>query len=118
MTFLHGHGDNFMVIDIDTLGGIEAMHRENVLPLLDLGRAKVSRASDLVFNEQTQQFDIHLATVDGFAQPVPEATGFPSYEAARDMEVRWLEMARLHDVQPASDEGRILLSALRGALVH
>lgn len=114
MSLLVGNA-NFMVIDVAVDGAVHAMHRENVLTLGFLGKQSIRRASDLVFNEDTQQFDIHLAAGNTFLPPVPEARGFPTYEAARQMEVRWLEMARLHGVPPASPEGRTLLSSLRAA---
>lgn len=109
---------NFMVIDINRDGGVQSMYREDALQLGSLGHQSIQRASDLVFHEDTQDFAIHLASGHAsgghFSPPVPEATGFPTYQAAREMEVRWLEMARLHDVAPASREGRCLLAHLRG----
>lgn len=114
-----GNTENVMVIDVELDGTVHSMYRENVMQLDFLGKQSVRRASDLIFNDDTQMFDIHLAEGSAFLPPVPEARDFPTYEAARDMEVRWLEMARLHDVHPASREGRCLLSHLRAELsVH
>ncbi len=112
MTFVDNHV-NFMVIDVEADGAVHSMYRENVLQLDFLGKQSVRRASDLIFNDDTQMFDIHLAEGSTFMPPVPEARDFPTYEAAREMEVRWLEMSRLHDVRPSSPEGRCLLAHLR-----
>lgn len=114
MLLPHSPSAPFMVIDIARDGAIQALYREDALALGSLGRQSIARASDLVFHEDTQDFAIHLAAGLGtFHDPLPEALGFPSYEAARAMEVRWLEMARLHDVAPDSREGRCLLAHLR-----
>lgn len=115
MSAVIGNTGRYMVIDILADGGMQAMHREDVLNIAKLGHATISRASDIVHNPDTQCFDIHLAQGSGFAPPLPEATGFGSYEDARQMEVLWLEMARLHDVLPESDEGRKMLHHLRAA---
>jgi hypothetical protein len=104
----------FTVIDIARDGAIQALYREEAVALGNLGHQSIQRASDLVFHEDTQDFAIHLAVGNGtFHAPVPEAQGFPSYEAARAMEVKWLEMARLHDIAPDSREGRCLLAHMR-----
>jgi hypothetical protein len=103
--------DDFMVIDFRPTGEVEAMHRDK-FNLSFLGAQSIHRASDIRFDEDTQQWDIHLASEGGFV-PVEAARGFETYEEARKMEVRWLEMARLHDLSPLSEEGTNLLRVLR-----
>ena len=103
--------DDFMVIDFRPTGEVEAMHRDK-FNLSFLGKQTIQRASDIRFNDDSQQWDIHLAVAGEFV-PVEAARGFDTYEEARKMEVRWLEMARLHDITPLSDEGTNLLRILR-----
>lgn len=102
-----------MVIDFRPDGGVEAMHRDT-FPLGFLGKQAIRRASDIRHQESDDTWTIFLATdkPEEFVE-VPQARGFPTYEAARRMEVRWLEYARLHQVHPMSTEGLALLNVLR-----
>ena len=105
--------DRFMVIDFMPEGTVEAMHRDT-LNLGFLGRQSITRASDIRFNDDTQSWDIWLAEPGRIEfVDVSEAHGFDSYEEARTMEVRWLELCRLHDLKPLTQEGRNLLVVLR-----
>ncbi len=105
-----------MVIDIGPTGSVEAMHRD-AFNLDFLGKQTIQRASDIRFDSDTQKWDIFLAhgCTDEFVG-VNEAKGFATYEEARKMEVRWLEMARLHSVSPLSSEGISILNVLRQTL--
>lgn len=105
------HSEDFMVIDFRANGTVEAMHRDK-FPLDFLGKQAIKRASDIRFDEQAQLWDIHLAVDDKFVE-VGTAKGFATYDEARKMEVRWLEMARLHDLDPMSEGGLNLLAVLR-----
>lgn len=102
----------FMVVDFRPDGGVEAMHRDK-FNLAFLGKQQISRASDIRFDETAQTWTIHLATGENEFKAIPEAQGFATYEDGRDMEVRWLEMARLHGISPLSEEGVNLLLVLR-----
>lgn len=100
-----------MVIDFRPDGAVEAMHRDR-FSLAFLGKQTVKRASEILFDEDSQKWDIHLAQGDKFVR-VEAARGFENYDDARKMEVRWLEYARLHDIEPTSEEGIKLLTVLR-----
>lgn len=102
-----------MVIDFRPDGGIEAMHRD-AFPMGFLGKQTIRRASDIRHDEENDTWTIFLAgdEPDTFIE-VAQARGFPTYDAARRMEVRWLEMARLHQTSPMSEEGLALLNVLR-----
>lgn len=100
-----------MVIDFRPDGAVEAMHRDK-FNLSFLGKQTVKRASEIIFDDDTQKWDIHLAVGSDFVR-IAEARGFENYDDARKMEVRWLEFARLHDFEPTSNEGINLLNVLR-----
>lgn len=114
-----------MVIDIDACGSVQAMHRENVLSLGFLGKQEIVRATDIRFDAETQKWGIWPAEyvpalarvanrVDGFYPPPTEhADDFETYEGARDVEVKWLEQARLVGVEPTSDSGLLILEFVR-----
>lgn len=105
-----------LVINIDADGGVQAMHQDT-FPLSFLGDMEVKRASELQFNIATQRWDI-LVPPQTEQVPVeywgthPLAQGFPSYEAARQVEVRWFNQCRELAVYPLSDEGVALLPAI------
>lgn len=119
---------SMMVIDIRTNGTVEAMHRENVIDLGELGPQEIVRATDIRFDTDTQTWGIwpreytsSLARVadreDGFyPPPCQHADGLPSYEFARQVEVSWLEACRLRDLEPTSEEGLDVLQRQRAEL--
>ncbi len=100
-----------MVIDFRPDGAVEAMHRDR-FNLGFLGKQQVSRASEIIFDENTQKWDIHVGVGDKFLL-VEGAKGFENYDDARRYEVRWLEQCRLHDFEPTSTEGQRILAVLR-----
>lgn len=104
-----------MVIDFNQDGAVQSMHREGVLELGFLGAQHIVRATDIRFDADTQSWGIWPSDGnDGFTPPpCQEASGFRSYETARDVEVQWLEQARMVGVDPCSSAG---LACLRGVL--
>lgn len=104
---------NMMVVSFAASGAVSAMHRDS-FPLGFLGSQRIERASEIIFDEVTQKWDLHVRVGDEFV-PVQEAKGFDGYEGARGMEVRWFEMARLHGVAPTSAEGIQILNVLRSS---
>lgn len=102
------------VIEFRPNGAVEAMHREDMLPLGFLGAMSIQRASDIRFNTETQLWGICIANTDGtFADPLPYADDFKTYETARDNEVMWFEEARLMGVAPGSPDGHLIIRAMR-----
>lgn len=105
-----------MVIDFRPDGAVEAMHRDS-FDLGFLGKQKIRRATDIRFDEAAQTWTIFLADCHADGPEtftiVEEGRGFPTYDDARKMEVRWLEMCRLHGIHPRSQEGTALLTILR-----
>lgn len=117
-----------MVIDFAPSGAVEAMHRENVLDLGFLGRQEIIRATDIRFDAGTQTWGIwprkpkaeldremaengHHEAEDFVPPPCKEATGFQSYETAREVEIRWLEYCRLVGADPATPRGALVLES-------
>lgn len=104
-----------MVIDFLPSGAVEAMHRENVLDLAFLGPQEIERATDIRFEAVSQSWGLWLSDGRGdFTPPCEGAKGFPTYEEARTVEVAWLERCRLHERDPASHAGQLILAILRG----
>lgn len=105
--------ENLMVLSFESNGSVSAMHRD-AFSLGFLGRQRIERASEIIFDDATQKWDLHVRVGIDFV-PVSEARGFEGYDEARSMEVRWFELARLHGVQPTSVEGIGILNYLRSA---
>ena len=104
------------VIDVDPHGGVEAMDLD-AMPLSFLGRRAVRRATEIRFDEDRQQWDIHLCVYEGdqlvgYSQPL-SAKGFHQYDEARRVEVSWLNLCRLLSVDPTSPWGDELLGIVR-----
>lgn len=110
-----------IVINFKPDGSADAMHFDG-FNLAFLGDRDVTRASELIFNPETQRWDIHLVThhksksgkrtTSVTHDPVPEAQGFSSYEECRSIEVRWLQACRVECVEPTSKRGiRMLVGA-------
>lgn len=109
-----------MVVAIDCNGQVEAMCQENILPLGFLGKQEIRRASELKWDSNTDSWAIHVAkeTEGEFHEPYPEATGFPTYDDARDAEVVWFSECRRQDVQPQSEAGHLILQTMRPTFVQ
>jgi len=107
--------EKMMVIDITLDGTAQAMHRDE-FPLGFLGRQKIERASEIIFNEDTQLWDIHPAVdCGGFSHHVA-ARGFDCYDTARKVEVAWFEECRLVGLDPNDDRSTGLLTKVREEL--
>lgn len=102
-----------LVLDVSPTGGVEGMHMDR-FDLGFLGDKKIERASEIIFNEKTQKWDIHVNTKDCFSPlRMVEAAGFDTYEGARSVEVRWFNASRFADTPPISVAGLELLRAIR-----
>lgn len=111
---------DFMVITFDENGGASAMHRDQ-MDLGFLGKQQIKRASEILFNEVTQLWDIYLPTAlihdsEGWVTD-KNAQGFESYEQARSAEVAWLEMCAIDGVPPLSTVGVGNLCIVRLAIL-
>ena len=98
-----------VVIDIAPTGRTEAMHFDEA-PITHLGKAQIERASEIVFNPDTQQWDVVLPQQE---QPFNSCRGFTGYDVARQFEVTWLQACRKQGIDPYSPESAELASSLR-----
>jgi len=103
------------VIDFTSEGTAQAMHSDK-FPLAFLGAQSITRATDIKFNEDTQTWGLYLPSDIGTWEGVPEAQGFDTYEGARKVEVRWLNVCRLRGVNPESNDGLSALKLIRRAV--
>jgi hypothetical protein len=99
---------NEIVIDV-TDQGVEAMHFDR-FNLGFLGKMHITRASEIFFNTDTQDWEIKLPGQDA---PYKSAVGFKAYEDARDFEVEWLQECRKHGINPLSEAGAGVCEAIR-----
>lgn len=90
-----------IVIDITQQGEAEALHMDE-FDLFFLGKAKVTRASHIIFDVFSQSWFILLPDQE---EPFDVLTGFKKYGEARDFEVDWLQECRKQGINPLSKEG-------------
>lgn len=104
-----------LVYDFSPEGKVEGMHHD-CFSLGFLGTQKIQRASDIRFNEETQQWDIWLFSSDEWQAPTASLQGFAGYDAARRFEVLALNTCRKLGLRPTSPAGDSAIRAIRDAL--
>lgn len=103
-----------LVIEIGGEGKVKAMHSD-AFDLAFLGSKQVRRQTEIKFNETTQKWDIHFITDSGAEVVHENLNDFAGYEAARSLEVLWVNSCRLHALVPESEEGLKYAGWLRWA---
>lgn len=100
-----------LVIDIDLSGSSKALHTE-AFDLSFLGPMYIARQTDIVFNSDTQLWDMYYIECSNefeckstTLKKVVPLSGRSSYEDARTVEVLWLNDCRLLGIDPVSIEG-------------
>lgn len=91
-----------IVVDFSDKGSVAGMHFDD-FDLGFLGRKHVTRASEIFHNSETQLWDVILPGHESVA--CTHASGFSTYNAAREFEVLWLQNCRMDSVAPDSDAG-------------
>lgn len=110
------HPEDALVISFDESGQAESLHIDQ-FDLSFLGKKTIKRATDIVFCEDKQSWTIYLLDSDGAKRPlVAGASGFTSYEQARKVEVGWLNLCRLNEVDPCTDYGHVFLNQMRKSM--
>lgn len=105
--------DKSFVFDVNDIGGVTGFYDDTV-NIGFLGSQEVSRASEIMFNAETQSFDVILAGMD---KPVAvDCKNFPTYELGRRFEVAWLNGCKLAGVEPNSDQGVAIAASARAKL--
>lgn len=109
-----------LVIDFFPYGGVEAMQSDK-FSLSFLGRQQVRRATEIIFNENRQCWDIELILYNDKDERVgqvvyAEGRGFAGYDEARGVEVKWLNLCRVYRIEPHSVKGASMLIQARNAM--
>ncbi len=95
-----------MVFSINRFGATEGLHFDQ-FDLGFLGDKRVHRASEIIFNEQEQHWEVWLPLA-----PTPSAIGFQGYDEAREFEVLWLQECRRRGIEPYEGEGQDIADAM------
>ena len=98
-----------MVIDFTESGTAEALHFDE-FPLGFLGEMEVRRASEILFNRNTQSWDVHV-----YGEPYDPLLikDFPGYDIARQFEVQFVQTCRKVRQYPQSRFCKFLAESMR-----
>ena len=99
-----------LVITVAPTGHVSALNRDDILDLGFLGDKHIERASIIDFDEADQSFFI---VPKGMDNPHPLFTRFSGYEVARNFEITYLQECMKQGVDPTTEDGFILASAIR-----
>lgn len=92
-----------MVITFGADGKVGAMHND-AFNLSFLGKRTIKRASDIVFNPESDKWDIFMNDGTGaFVLTSDSLKGFDDYEQARKFEVNWLNACRMQGIDGSSE---------------
>lgn len=105
-----------LVITFDALGGAESLHVDQ-FDLGFLGAKHITRATDIRFEDTTQDWSIYLLDAEGDNPTLAwkGCKGLPSYEVARTVEVAWLNLCRINETDPRDGDGHTYLNQARKA---
>lgn len=104
-----------LVISFGEDGSAESLHIDK-FDLGFLGKKQITRATDIRFEDETQDWSIYLLDAKGENPTLShkECKGLSSYEVARAVEVAWLNLCRVNDTDPRTGHGHVyLVQALR-----
>jgi hypothetical protein len=101
-----------MVFRVTADGSIGGLYFDD-FNLSEMGDRKVERASEILFDESRQLWDVLLPSQD---EPHVYARGFASYEVARTFEVEWLNYCMLHNIDPLTEKGASVCELIRRAM--
>lgn len=99
-----------IVLDITTGGQAEGLHFDQ-FDLGFLGKQTITRASEILFHHAEQLWGVWIP-----GESKASATGFSSYETAREFEVAWLQECRKQSIDPRSHRGLKLAEDLRSKM--
>lgn len=96
-----------LVVSISPNGGVRSMHDDR-FPMGFLGPQRITRASDIRWNEEEQKWEIWWYVRDdefeGFVEPSEPYRYFSSYEDAREFEVAIMNCSLRTGYHPCSNE--------------
>lgn len=103
------------VIEFGADGRVEAMHNDK-MNLDFLGPQRVTRASEILWDENDQVWAVWLVRQDSSLMRIDSLGTFTSYDSARKAEVAWLNACRRSGVAPDSEPASALALHARTAL--
>lgn len=95
-----------MVFSINRFGATEGLHFDQ-FDLGFLGQMSITRASEIIFNEEYQFWEIWLPDADKAS-----VIGFRAYDEAREFEVLWLQECRRRGLNPYEEEGQAIADSM------
>lgn len=101
-----------LVIDFKPNGHVESLHMD-AFDLGFLGQKATYRQTDIVFDSDTQLWNLEYLMNGGGRYLSECLNGFQTYEEARRIEVAWLNNCRLLSVEPASGQGMRIMAGIR-----
>jgi len=101
-----------LVIDFKTDGKVVALHMDS-FDLGFLGRKATKRQTDIIFDEDSQLWNLEYIKEDGSHFCDEALRGFSSYESARVAEVDWLNTCLLTQLDPTDQLAMLLMASLR-----
>lgn len=97
------------VVSVTPEGGLKGLHFDD-FDLGQFGNKTVTRASEIFFNDMTQKWGVLLPDQH---HPFLSASGFTSYEVARNFEVIWLQECTMRDIKANSNLGEEVAGEIR-----
>ena len=94
--------------------GETSMLQSDKFDIRFLGRMKMERASNIVFDYDDQMYRILIAEREDEKHP-DELRNFPLYDEAKTFEVMYLQSARLLNLDPLSEPMHAIAPTIRGA---
>lgn len=97
------------VVSVTPEGGLKGLHFDD-FDLGQFGNKTVKRASEIFFNDMAQHWDVLLPNQ---YHPFLSASGFKSYEEARNFEVIWLQECAMRGIDAYSNLGEEVAGEIR-----
>ena len=100
------------VISVTPSGALKGLHFDD-FDLGQFGKKQVERASEIFWDDMNQTWNVLLPD-----QSIPflSASGFASYEIARDFEVAWLQECALQGIKAGSNRGEDIAGEVKQRL--
>lgn len=106
-----------LVLTFAPTGEVEGLHVDH-FDLGFLGKKEIRRATEILFRDKEQDWEIVVLDEWGFRlSGWPEQKGFATYDQARQVEVAWLNLCRLNEVEWHTNHGAIYLAEARRAVM-
>lgn len=101
------------VIDFNAAGTVSAQYREGGRSIGFLGKQKITRASEVLHDFESQTFYVVIEEDNEDKIIPPCAKGFLTYEEGREFEAAWLDECRIAGASPLTFQGQIIGEDIR-----